>query len=166
MRWMLTTVMGVGMAGALAAPAAAQVLPFDRTDGGRARTELHQAVLMEFQGVMAEWVKAVNAGDADRAAELYSEDAVVYLGGAAVGRDEVERFLRDWLVGLGSVSFGLAQFDASSSLSYALGSVTISRTGTNGTHDDDGQSVMILVLRREGRDDWRIRSQTLVEPAL
>lgn len=161
----ITVAMGIA-ACAAASPAGAQVLPFDRNPHANGSSELHRAVLMQFQDVMAEWVEALNTGDARRAAELYSDDAIVHLGASAIGRDQVEAFLRDWVVGLGSVSFGLAQFDASSSLSYAVGNVTVSRQGTNGAAPDPAQGVMILVLRREGRDDWRIRSQTLVQPGL
>lgn len=156
MRWMMT--MGVGIAAiAAAGDAAAQMLPFERTDAGRARAELHATVLGEFQDVMGEWVRAINARDVPGAAALYADDAFVHLGDTAVGRDLVEDFLHQWVATLGSVSFGLAHFDASSSLSYAAGSLTITGNGANAQ-----RGTMVLVLRRQGKDDWRIRSQTLL----
>lgn len=158
MRWRFGAVAVICMTTFGAGGAAAQVLPFERNDGDRARAELTAAVFGQFQAVVGDWVKAVNAGDLHAAAALYDEDALVLLGAKAVGRDQVEESLRQWLQGIGSVSFGLTEFDASTSLSYGAGHISV--TGVTASGEDQG--TMILVLRRHGRDDWKIRSQTLL----
>ena len=163
MRWM---VLVVGMAMALpGGGAAAQVVPFARPDT-RMESELRSAVLGHFQTVMGDWVAAVNAGEAERASDLYAEDALVHLGETAIGAEDVHGFLEGWLDDVTSLTFGLAQFDASSSLAHAVANVLVYRWDEGAGRTVEDRGVMILVLRKEGRDDWRIRSQTLlVEPA-
>lgn len=160
MRWRKAAVVLAATAAGTAAAtgAASQTLPFERTDAGRARAELHAAVFGEFQTVMAEWIEAVNARDAERLAELYDDGAFVFLRGRQADPTELEDYLEDWLAGLGSITFGLSAFEASTSLSYASGRVTIAPAGSG----PGAEGVMLLVLRRHDRDDWRIRSQTLL----
>jgi ketosteroid isomerase-like protein len=160
MRWRAVAVFLVAVAAIPGATigAAAQTLSFERTDAGRARAELHAAVFGEFQTVMAEWVEAVNDRDAERLSKLYDDGAFLFLRERQAEPGEIEAYLEGWLAGLGSITFGLSAFEASSSLSYASGRVTIAPAGTG----PGAQGVMLLVLRRHDRDDWRIRSQTLL----
>jgi hypothetical protein len=53
---------------------------------------------------------------------------------------------------------GLADFEGSSKVSY--GSVHV-RVTPVGSGDIEG-GTMLLILRREGQDTWKIRSQTLL----
>ena len=140
-----------------AVPASAQTTPGYRGDYDAARAQFRAYALGEFQDVLARWLEAVNAGDAETAARLYTPDAFVHLERPANGPAEAEATLRDWLGHLDEVRIGLADFDASGNLAY--GSVRVQLFGSGSAGDADG--TMTFVMRKEGRD-WMIRSQMLV----
>lgn len=141
----------------MAGPASAQTVP--GFDGGHdsARAQHRAYAIEEFQKVYSGWLEAVQAGDADRAAEFYTDDAFLYLGDSANGRGDVQSALTDWLQEIDHVQTGMTDFDASGSMSYV--SLNLMVDGFGG--GDNGPGTMILVLKRV-RGGWRIRSHTVV----
>lgn len=155
MKAFVPTLIVAGFALAVA-PASAQVTPGYRGDHDAATAQYRSYALGEFQNVMAEWLEAVNAGDVEAAAALYTEDAFIHLEHPA-NIDQTEASLRAWLDDVDGVRIGLSDFDASGNLSY--GSVRVQLLGSGSRGDVDG--TMTFILRKQGRD-WRIRSQMLV----
>lgn len=156
MRAFVPTLIVAGFALAVA-PASAQVTPGYRGDHDAASAQFRSYALGEFQNVMAQWLEAVNAGDVEAVAALYTEDAFIHLERPANGINETEASLRAWLDRFDGVRIGLSDFDASGNLSY--GSVRVQLLGSGARGDVDG--TMTFILRKHGRD-WRIRSQMLV----
>ena len=141
----------------LAAPAAGQRVPGFEGDYDAAAAQFRAYALENFQQVLGEWVEAVNRHEVDAAVRLYAENAHVQLEGPAQGRDAARQALADWLEGVDAIQVGLADFDASGTMSY--GSVRIVIDGAGSGRDADG--TLLVVLKRRGRD-WEIRSQTLM----
>lgn len=156
MKALLPTVVAVTMVLG-ATPALAQVIPGYRDDYDASQLQFRAYAMAEFQGVLAEWIEAVNAGDARAAARLYTEDAFVHLDRPMNGEDAARASLEAWLDHVEGVRAGLSDFDASGNLAYGSARVQLEGAGSGGTVD----GTMTFVMRRDGRT-WKIRSQTLV----
>lgn len=138
-----------------AAPAYGQVMPIPRSDFEEAAAQYRSYALHEFQAVVETWVGAVNAGAADRAVRLYTEDSYAEIEEPARGREAIGTLLREWSEGVDHIQVGLSDFDASGNMSY--GTLQIRVTPEEGR---TRSGVLLLVMRKEGRA-WRIRAQTL-----
>lgn len=108
-----------------------------------------------FQALLRGWAEAVNVGDADTAASLYTPDARVELHRVAEGVD-VPVAVREWLADVGTVLLGPADFDFSEKLAY--GTVRILVVPQDGGARSVG---MMVVVARQSGTDWLIRSQLL-----
>lgn len=142
---------------ALAGPVAAQNLPGFKGDYDTAEAQFRAYALGEFQKVLTAWTEAVRDRDVDAAMRYYTPDAFAYFSETARGTDQVRAQLTAWLDSVDNFRTGLADFDASGSLSYSSVSIVINAVDP----EDDGDGTMIFVLHRHGRN-WLIRSQTLV----
>lgn len=113
--------------------------------------------LAGFHKTFAQWVEAMQEGDAARAARYYDDQVFLYLGEIVTTPGGVEAALDRWIIGIGGLRTGLRDFDASGSLSYASIRVVIDAADPA----ESGTGMFLVVMSRHGRD-WKIRSQTLV----
>lgn len=141
----------------VATPAVGQNVPGFEGNYDAAAAQFRAYALENFQEVMGAWVQAVNAHQLDEVVGLYADNAHVQLEGPAQGREATRAALAEWLASVDAVQVGLADFDASGTMSF--GSVRILIDGAGSHRDADG--TLFVVLKRHGRD-WQIRSQTLM----
>lgn len=140
---------------ALAPALAGQVVPIPKSDFDEAAAQYRSYALGEFQSVVNSWVEAVNAGSAEGAARLYTEDAYLDIEEPARGREAVRALLRAWTREVSHLQVGLSDFDASGNMAYGTLQVRLSPT-----EGSTRSGTLLLVMRKEGRS-WRIRAQTL-----
>lgn len=145
--------------GLAAAPGLVAQLPGDPLFAERRslRGEFLAHTLGEVTPVLETWERHLDRGDAGRAGQLLTEDALWMPaeGWIARGRAEATDSLASRLPGLSAYGLTPLDFDASSSLAYVLASVHYQLAAGPGRRTFRG--LALIVLRREGAN-WRIRS--------
>ncbi len=109
----------------------------------------------ELAAVRSEYIEAVNEGDAQRAAEVYSTDALAVIGDSEILRGEaaVAQHLRNALAtSSASVTLVPRTFSKSGRLGSETGTYTIAGAGT--ARPIEGVYVTVYARGADGR--WRI----------
>lgn len=148
----------------IAAPATtyAQLVPgAPTTDWDRARNEYSLSVLKQYNELINEWREKFERGEAQKAAEHYSEQGRLILAGQPPlqGRDSIGAYFDRIDESMVEIRTGLTDFVASDNVAYAMGPVVYRfRDESGATRSKVGTHV--TVLARENRR-WRIRTQIL-----
>jgi uncharacterized protein (TIGR02246 family) len=122
-------------------------------------TEFLNEVNERTDEVMAEWVAAWGGDDAGALAEVYTEDAVVFLpeGQPVQGRPLIAELFTQTLPTLGAVRVSQMDFDASGLMAFVVGPFSYEVRAEDGfSWQETGLHITVFV--REGAK-WRIRSQ-------
>lgn len=145
---------------AITTVAGAQHLPgAPQIDWERTREEYRAEVLKEYQGLMLGWRSAWQNGDAQQAANFYTESAVLVVTDSAPmqGKRVIQEYFTRALPRVVEIRLGLTDFVASDRLAYALSPIWYRERAESGeVRVFTGTCVTVLV--REGRH-WKIRSQ-------
>jgi uncharacterized protein (TIGR02246 family) len=111
--------------------------------------------MLELGQMNRDFVAALNAGDAAKAAALYAEDAVVIPPGEAMvrGRANIEAYWKSAIeAGAGNATVETIDAQSSGSLGYEIGSFTLTSKGPDGKPvKESGRYIELLKKGPDGR---------------
>ncbi|GMV06550.1 MAG: hypothetical protein AMXMBFR53_28260 [Gemmatimonadota bacterium] len=141
-----------------AAPAAAQVLPGTTArERGSIRAEFLDAVMHGVRETSTRWMDALHGGDADAAAALYLDDALLVppSGREVIGADAIRRYMAEAVESLGGLETFLSDVDASNNMAMTAERFVLPPASPG---DDVMRGTLLTVWLNDGRR-WRIRAQ-------
>lgn len=165
MRSATRTILLATLAGLLAAPLQAQNIP---GQGLLTRWEVLEAqyrreVLMEIQPRLDAWLETWSSRDANRFADLYTEDAQLYFGSQpVVGRKAIKSYFEETVGSVTGLRIGLSDFYVSDRLAFGMGTYAY-QVMQQGRPTERVENIFIVTFQGHG-SRWHIRTQLFRDP--